>query len=103
MYAGRIVEEAPVDEFFGGPRHPYSKGLLGSLPTMTDGRAELTSIPGNPPRPGHFPPGCRFEPRCPVAIERCGSDYPALVADRERRCACHVTQPELEPVGDGPG
>ena len=101
MYAGRIVEEAPVDEFFRAPRHPYSRGLLNSLPTMGGGRERLTSIPGNPPRPGHFPPGCRFQPRCSVAVERCAVEYPELSADGERRCACFVAAGEPEAVPRG--
>ena len=88
MYAGRIVEEAPVDEFFTQPRHPYSQGLLASLPCMACIQDELTCIAGSPPRPGHFPAGCRFHPRCTLATERCKREYPEWHAIGAHRLAC---------------
>jgi oligopeptide/dipeptide ABC transporter ATP-binding protein len=87
MYAGRIVEEATVDELYADPRHPYTRGLLASLPVLGDrarggeGRhpADLAVIPGLPPDPVHLPPGCPFHPRCPVrADERCATEEPPL-------------------------
>ncbi len=88
MYAGRIVEEAPVSEFFARPRHPYSQGLLSSLPSLASDGGELVTIPGAPPRPGQFPAGCRFHPRCPLATERCREDYPDWHGADGHRLAC---------------
>ena len=99
MYAGRIVEQAPVAEFFENPRHPYSRGLLESLPTLNDGERKLTSIPGSPPQPGSFPPGCRFCPRCSEAFEPCLTQYPAQFGNASHTAACwrlaeaHVQKP----------
>ncbi len=79
MYAGRIVEHGPVDEIFARPQHPYTQGLVRSIPRMdSDRRALLTAIPGQPPDPARLPPGCPFRPRCPAAVERCGTVRPIL-------------------------
>jgi oligopeptide/dipeptide ABC transporter ATP-binding protein len=88
MYAGRIVEQASARRFFSAPLHPYSQGLLASLPSVAGVRAELNSIPGAPPRPGDFPEGCRFHPRCPLATERCRLEYPEWRGSAEHRAAC---------------
>ncbi|MCH7472387.1 ABC transporter ATP-binding protein, partial [bacterium] len=88
MYAGRIVEIAPVDEFFKKPRHPYSQGLLASLPSVTGGDESLSCIPGSPPLPAEFPSGCRFHPRCPLATEQCKVEYPPFFGEGEHRAAC---------------
>ena len=64
MYAGRIVEQAPVGELFHGPRHPYTIGLLESIPRMNERKTRLSVIPGTVPPPTAFPPGCAFHPRC---------------------------------------
>jgi len=90
MYAGRIVESAPTAQFFRNTRHPYSKGLLASLPSLAAVGRELTSIPGSPPQPGAYPPGCRFEPRCPVAIDQCRQAYPELREDGSHPVSCYV-------------
>jgi oligopeptide transport system ATP-binding protein len=76
MYAGRIVEEAPVDEIFAGPKHPYTLGLLKSIPRLDGNQKTLTPIQGQPPDLAALPTGCYFQPRCPNAIDRCQSDYP---------------------------
>jgi peptide/nickel transport system ATP-binding protein len=82
MYGGRVVEEAPVDELFANPRHPYTRGLLASLPVLGEGRGrrtDLAVIPGLPPDPVHLPPGCAFYPRCPVRGDaRCADEVPPL-------------------------
>ncbi len=99
MYAGRIVEEAGVHAFYQEPRHPYSIGLLASLPTMTpQGQGRLKSIEGAPPSLTNLPPGCPFYDRCGYRIERCKTDDPPLmnVATTGHRKACWVdtqTQP----------
>ncbi|MCK6449339.1 MAG: ABC transporter ATP-binding protein [Alphaproteobacteria bacterium] len=86
MYAGRKVEEAPVDQLFDRPRHPYTVGLLGSVPRLVRGkgahgmgtgaRARLAEIPGMVPSLIDMPKGCAFAPRCALATERCRTEYP---------------------------
>ena len=81
MYAGRVVEEAPVVELFERPRHPYTRGLLDAIPHLGllqgENRPErLREIPGIVPPLTHLPPGCRFAPRCPFATEKCVESYP---------------------------
>ncbi|WP_435225519.1 dipeptide ABC transporter ATP-binding protein [Streptomyces sp. Tue6028] len=77
MYAGRIVESAPVDDLFSRPRMPYTLGLIGSVPRLDD-VGTLTPVPGTPPAPGAAPPGCSFAPRCPIADARCEQAEPPL-------------------------
>jgi peptide/nickel transport system ATP-binding protein len=82
MYAGRIVESAPTDELFRAMRHPYTQGLLGSIPRLDqDPRQPLVTIPGLPPDLTNPPPGCRFAPRCPRATEQCREAEPPLTGD----------------------
>jgi peptide/nickel transport system ATP-binding protein len=89
MYAGRIVEEAPVAPLFGEALHPYTRGLVGSLPPLDGPRRRLTSIPGTVPDPRHLPAGCAFAPRCPVASGGCRETDPRLAAVGEaHRVAC---------------
>jgi len=78
MYAGQIVELAPARELLRRPLHPYTKALMNSVPKLSGGATRLTAIPGNVPRIGNFPPGCRFAPRCPTAQPECASTLPAL-------------------------
>jgi peptide/nickel transport system ATP-binding protein len=85
MYAGRKVEEAPVEELFALPRHPYTRGLLGSMPHLGasvrgDDRKRLVEIPGMVPSLKEEQPGCLFAPRCPNAIARCAAEVPPLTA-----------------------
>src|SRR5262249_6802756 len=80
MYAGRIVESAPVDELFSRPRMPYTIGLLGALPRLDDReRRPLTPIEGRPPSLVNPLPGCPFAPRCPLRIDKCSELEPALL------------------------
>jgi oligopeptide/dipeptide ABC transporter ATP-binding protein len=95
MYAGRVVETASVVDLFASPRHPYTRGLLASLPridTELDRTAadQLDPIPGNPPNMADLPPGCPFHPRCPMARDRCRQERPELrdIGDG-RSSACH--------------
>ncbi len=74
MYAGEVVEDAPVDNVLRRPRHPYTSGLLRSLPRLTERHAALSSIPGRVPSPATMPPGCRFRPRCSYAESRCEAE-----------------------------
>jgi oligopeptide/dipeptide ABC transporter ATP-binding protein len=82
MYAGKKVEEADVDSLFANPRHPYTRGLMASIPTLplpgTKSTARLAEIPGTVPSLVRLPPGCAFAPRCPLAVERCRAEYPPL-------------------------
>jgi oligopeptide/dipeptide ABC transporter ATP-binding protein len=79
MYAGRILEEAGVDELFAAPRHPYTRALLGARPVLGQRRARLDAIDGRPPDPVERPLGCTFRPRCPVAADRrCDTQVPPL-------------------------
>lgn len=92
MYAGKIMEEAPVRDLFKDPRHPYTRGLLGSVPVIGRGkrpRRRLPEIPGMVPNPLHTPAGCRFNPRCPQAMPRCCNEPPPMIPLSEhRRVSC---------------
>lgn len=80
MYAGELVEEGRKDQIFSSPAHPYTKGLLKSIPTLGKGRCErLASIKGHVPSPFNYPEGCRFHDRCPHAYDRCRSLKPSFV------------------------
>ncbi len=78
MYAGKIVETAPVRDLFGDPQHPYTIGLLGSIPRLDADRERLSTIEGTVPSPSNQPKGCRFSPRCPFADRRCREEPPPL-------------------------
>ncbi|WP_339060373.1 ABC transporter ATP-binding protein [Tepidibacillus marianensis] len=80
MYAGRIVEEGDIREIFHSPKHPYTKGLLQSIPNLNDEMERLFSIPGTVPLPEDLPQGCPFAPRCDVAVEKCFSHKPERIA-----------------------
>ena len=96
MYAGRIVETAPVHDIYKHPAHPYTKGLLDSIPRLDQKGQELYAIKGLPPNLMNIPPGCAFHPRCPLAQDVCRTDEPPLyeVSD-ERGSACHFWQEAL--------
>ena len=79
MYAGRIVETAPVRNLFDAPAHPYTQGLLRSLPAADRKAERLSSIDGAPPQLSNLPEGCRFAPRCPKASAQCRTDYPPVI------------------------
>ncbi|MES4889766.1 ABC transporter ATP-binding protein [Streptomyces sp. NPDC096012] len=90
MYAGRIVESAPVHDIYKAPAHPYTRGLLDSIPRLDHKGRELYAIKGLPPNLMHIPPGCSFHPRCPMARDVCRTDEPPLFAvSEERGSACH--------------
>jgi len=90
MYAGYIIEDAPVKELYGAPRHPYTIGLLGSLPRLDEAPgAKLLSIPGQPPDLVALPQGCPFAPRCGFAVERCLNENPTLeIVSPQHKVAC---------------
>jgi len=92
MYSGRIIEIGPTAQVFGDPLHPYTRGLLGAVPSPLMA-ARLTGIDGQPPRPGRRPAGCSFAPRCGFATDTCRSEQPAPVDIDSRAVRCHhVTQ-----------
>jgi peptide/nickel transport system ATP-binding protein len=82
LYAGQVVEQAVVDEFFGRPRHPYSDGLLRATPQTLGTARRLHIIPGTVPTPDALPSGCRFHPRCDHAVDRCSEAAPELEHNR---------------------
>ena len=96
MYLGRIVEEGPVERVYAEPRHPYTQGLLKSVPRLElhqDARVDLRPITGEIPSPLSPPPGCNFNPRCPIAIERCRVEDPVLRdLGGESAAACHLAE-----------
>ncbi len=88
MYAGRIVEQAPSEELFARPAHPYTQGLLGALPDMVGPRRRLSAIPGGVPEPWNLPPGCAFAPRCERADGACAVMPPFQALGRDHDAAC---------------
>ncbi|WP_330298394.1 ABC transporter ATP-binding protein [Streptomyces sp. NBC_00503] len=89
MYAGRIVESAPVHEIYAAPAHPYTRGLLDSIPRLDQKGQELYAIKGLPPNLLAIPPGCAFNPRCPMAQAACRTDVPPLAeVGPDRASAC---------------
>jgi peptide/nickel transport system ATP-binding protein len=90
MYAGRLVEMAPIRDMITAPRHPYTRMLIDSLPSL-EARGTLRGIPGLAPLLRELPSGCAFHPRCPMAVERCRVDKPAVRdAGPEATVACHL-------------
>jgi peptide/nickel transport system ATP-binding protein/oligopeptide transport system ATP-binding protein len=95
MYAGRVVEQAPVTRLFDHPMHPYTTGLLNCVPTLAQDEDRLIAIPGSLPEPSRRPPGCRFSPRCPHAIPACSDAIPPLAPyEPDHRAAC-IRVPDL--------
>ena len=88
MYAGRIVEIGPVHDVIHRPQHPYSVGLMGSIPSIVEERERLTQIDGAMPRLTAIPPGCAFNPRCPHAFDRCRLERPELLPAGATMAAC---------------
>jgi peptide/nickel transport system ATP-binding protein len=110
MYAGRIVEKAPVRAIFSSPRHPYTLGLLASIPGVDDvvdenGKKRLRAIPGGVPSPGKLPRGCAFQDRCDRVIDRCRVEEPELTEagpDQLARCFNLVPLDALKPKRAAP-
>ena len=94
MYAGRMVENGPVDDVLLNPRHPYTQGLLGSVPSLESEPGDrLYSISGLPPDLVSLPTGCKFWPRCPLADDRCREEEPVLEQYGASRAACWKVMP----------
>ena len=95
MYAAEVAEQAPVGKLFNRPFHPYTWGLLGSLPRLDIEVERLVQIPGQPPSLLRPPSGCRFHPRCPYVMDKCKQVDPPLVPisdDSEHLQACHLDE-----------
>ncbi|MFC4801301.1 ABC transporter ATP-binding protein [Neobacillus sp. GCM10023253] len=96
MYAGKVVEEADVIEIFENPKHPYTKGLLNSVPKLGQKTNRLDPIPGNVPNPANMPKGCKFAPRCSEAMDICKENEPDLrQISNGHQCRCFLYQKEL--------
>ncbi len=94
MYAGKIAELGTVNDIFEAPLHPYSQGLIGSIPRESGQRVD--GLPGEAPSPWNYPAGCRFHPRCPKVFEPCGEQAPLLHAqEHERWASCHLYDAEV--------
>jgi peptide/nickel transport system ATP-binding protein len=93
MYAGRIVEIGPVRDVIHSPKHPYTVGLMGSIPKVSSEQRQLVQIEGSMPRLNAIPPGCAFNPRCPRRFARCVVERPELLAAGNSRAACWLHAP----------
>ncbi|HET9519833.1 MAG TPA: ABC transporter ATP-binding protein [Candidatus Limnocylindrales bacterium] len=98
LYLGQLAEEGPIDQLFGDPEHPYTRTLMAAIPYPDPARRlEAATIRGEIPSPIHPPTGCRFHPRCPVAIDLCRTDHPELTTfGPSHRAACHVARMHAE-------
>jgi peptide/nickel transport system ATP-binding protein len=94
MYHGCLVESGPARRVIDEPQHPYTQALIAAVPRIDRERARTRSLPGEPPDALHVPPGCRFHPRCPIAVERCRSEVPELrpatATAGQTLVACHL-------------
>jgi peptide/nickel transport system ATP-binding protein len=101
MYAGEIVERAPVDRLFADPKHPYTRGLLASIPGRTAAADRLPTIEGEVPTPNGSADDCRFHPRCPAAFEACELIHPEMRAvDDDHAAACLLYDDDYRPAPD---
>jgi peptide/nickel transport system ATP-binding protein len=103
MYAGRIVEIGPVQAVIHDPQHPYTAGLMGSIPTVGQDTERLPQIEGSMPRLDAIPAGCAFNPRCPRAFDRCRAERPGLLEAHGTLAACWLHAPERAAIGARPG
>jgi len=92
LYAGRVAEIGPVQDIIHRPAHPYTVGLMGSIPAMDEDRERLQQIDGVMPRLNAIPPGCAFNPRCPKAFDRCRQARPELLPAGATRAACWLAE-----------
>jgi peptide/nickel transport system ATP-binding protein len=95
MYAGQVVEETDRHRLFSDPKHPYTRGLLKSIPKLNERKKRLYAIPGQVPTPRNMPAGCRFAPRCEFVMDRCRKETPELTeADKNHYSRCFLHQRE---------
>jgi oligopeptide/dipeptide ABC transporter ATP-binding protein len=92
MYAGQLVEEAPTDQLFARPSHPYTQGLFASVPRITGPVGRLSPIGGSVPPPGAWPSGCRFRPRCPKAFDKSETMPPLIPLGPDHRMRCWLAE-----------
>src|ERR1700693_2024716 len=102
MYAGRIAESGPVQEVIPNPQHPYTTGLMGSIPTVGQDVERLPQIEGSMPRLNAIPSGCAFNPRCPRVFDRCRVERPVLLPANKTMAACWLHAPEQKAPQAGP-
>lgn len=98
MYSGRLVEDAPVKDFFSAPKHPYSKGLLKAIPKLTASSDDLYSIKGKTPDLVEVPIGCLFAPRCDYSSKECFEELPQYVCEGSRRVYCNMILEETDGI-----
>jgi oligopeptide/dipeptide ABC transporter ATP-binding protein len=99
MYAGKVIEHGTADQVFDSPRHPYTQGLLASIPSLAARGRPLTAISGTVPHPLNLPPGCSFAPRCPRAFEPCPTAFPARMdLGGGHDVACYLFGDRAEPA-----
>src|SRR5262249_5287455 len=99
MYAGRIVEIGPVQEVIHNPQHPYTTGLMGSIPSVGATEEKLPQIEGSMPRLNAIPPGCASTPRCRRVFDRCRTEKPPLMKADKTLAACWLHAPEMAAAG----
>ncbi|MCO5071754.1 MAG: ABC transporter ATP-binding protein [Rhizobiaceae bacterium] len=95
MYSGRIAEQGPVTEIFDRPGHPYTRGLMQCTPELTGNPRRLTTIPGSLPSLSALPPGCRFAPRCDLALDACRTGRPPMIGLGEKHASACIRATEL--------
>ena len=104
MYGGEAVEQAPVEELFAHPHHPYTRGLLAAMPRLGSARERLQTIPGSVPAPTNWPAGCRFRDRCASAWDRCEAQHPPLYdVGAAHRSRCHLAESPDRRAPEGAG
>ncbi|NQD68066.1 ABC transporter ATP-binding protein, partial [Bacillus haikouensis] len=99
MYAGQVVEYSSTEQLFSNPKHPYTNGLMSSLPKLYEDQAELDTMPGSVPSPYEMPKGCRFSPRCALATARCHEEEPQLHSLKDGsqiRCFLYNAEKEVQ-------
>lgn len=98
MYAGRVVEDSTVEALFASPKHPYTKGLIDSVPKIGSGNQRLYSIPGTVPNPKNMPIGCKFAARCNDVMDICTREEPNLLEEKGHSCRCWLYQDQQKEV-----
>ena len=100
MYAGKVVETAPVEELFSNPKHPYTIGLMNSMPSLAEEGKRLNTIEGSVPNPLYLPKGCYFADRCPYVTDRCKEGQPTDTKIKSRHHVwCFKVEEEMKQEG----